>query len=50
MVLIAFSTMDWDFGLRRIQEKFEKYTILAMMGLYRSEKGLIIRFLLIVTC
>jgi hypothetical protein len=44
MVLIAFLTMDWDFGLRRIQKKVQKFTILVMMGLYRSEKELIIRF------
>jgi hypothetical protein len=42
MVLIAFLTTDWDCGLRRIQDKVQKYTITVMMGH-------IIRFL-IVTC
>jgi hypothetical protein len=37
MVFIEFLTMDWDFGLRRIQEKVQKCTILVMMSLYQSE-------------
>jgi hypothetical protein len=32
MVFISFLTMDWDCGLRRIQEKVQNCTILVMMG------------------
>jgi hypothetical protein len=41
--LSLFFTMDWDCGSRRIQEKVQKFTILVMMGLCRSEILLMIR-------